>query len=86
MSKELNLYLVSQTENQDYEAFSAFIVAAESEEEAKSFDPYGGKMDWTAWNWHWCLTEKAVKVKLIGKAAKEQASEVILASSHTGYI
>ena len=84
MSKELNLYLVSQTENTNYDSYSAFVVAAESEEEARSFDPYGGKMDWAAWNPHWCLTEKAVKVKLIGKAVEDLASEVVLASFHAG--
>ena len=84
MSKELNLYLVSQEENTGYDTYSAFVVAAESVEEARSFDPYGGKMDWTDWNPHWCLTEQAVKVKLIGKAVEGSSTGVVLASFQAG--
>lgn len=37
----MNLYLISQSENDDYDTFDSFIVASESPEKAKLYHPYG---------------------------------------------
>jgi hypothetical protein len=67
----MNLYLISQTVNTNYEVFESAIVAAHSEDEARSIHPNGdlywnGKPD--KFNNTWCTKEDVI-VKLIGTAA-----------------
>lgn len=67
----MNLYLISQDVNKDYDTFYAAVVAAESEGEARLIHPYGHRHGDEGKEWcadAWCTPEN-VAVKLIGTAA-----------------
>jgi hypothetical protein len=83
----MNLYLISQTTNDNYDTYDSAVVAAENEEEARSLNPSGGfmtKEDWEALYTSWCNNPKQVKVMLIGKAIEGATTGVILASFNAG--
>jgi len=66
----MNLYLISQSVNNNYDTYDSAVVAAKSEDDARSMHPSGctnlnGK---TIWFDTWCSKED-VNVKLIGTAA-----------------
>lgn len=75
----LNLYLLSQDENETHDTFDSAVVAAENEEDARrikvgSIGKYGS----------WCLPE-FVEVKYIGIAADGiEAGERICGSFNAG--
>ena len=78
----MNLYLVSQGVNSDYDTYDSFVVAAESENDARAIHPSG-----RAWNGKnddgdWCAKED-VAVTLVGKAAK-LVKGVVCASFNAG--
>lgn len=75
----MNLYLISQTVNKGCDTYSAAIVAAQTELDARY--TYPGNFEWN--ETYWCKP-KDVKIKLIGKALKGTMSGVILASFHAG--
>lgn len=73
-----NIYLVSRTDNVDYDQYDAFVVTAENEEEAKTVinSKHDPDEDWTTWS-------HKVKVELIGVANSNKA-EIILGSFNAG--
>lgn len=85
----MNLYLLSQSVNNDYDTFDAVIVCAESELEARKIHPYGDGCDATdpiapryikeAW-----VEIKDVHVTLIGVANPGVPKGVVLASFNGG--
>ncbi len=59
----LNLYLISQTENNDYDTYDSAVVAAASEEEARLIYPDNWGMGQEKWNgskWLWYLEDGRV--------------------------
>lgn len=94
MKKSLNLYLISQTNNDDWDTYDSAVVAATSEEEAQLIHPSGdekknlpGKPDEDGdyYKWRdWTPRHEEVSVKLIGKAAKGIDAGVICSSFHAG--
>jgi hypothetical protein len=74
----MNLYLISQDVNTDYDTYDAAVVAAETEEEARNISPRGYISLST-----WAPVEK-VQVELIGKAIKGTEVGIILASFNAG--
>lgn len=55
MSKQLYIYLVSQTLNNDYDTFDSFVVVSESAEKALSYHPRSGQKNWSDYDnqeWH----------------------------------
>jgi hypothetical protein len=81
----MKLWLVSQEENDNYDTFDSFVVAAETEQEAKFTHPskrgesWDGKSDdYDTW-----APVEYVKVALIGEAA-EGVSGIICASFNAG--
>ena len=78
----MNLWKISQTENNKYETYDSCIVAAETEEEARNITPeYGGK-------WHtkyssWCSSPSKVSVEWVGSTSRE-LSGIILSSFNAG--
>lgn len=80
----MNLYLLSQDINNDYDTFDSVVVAAKSEDEARNINPscngWGKQMLYTGW----CARPDQVEVKLIGKAVKGTEAGVILASFNAG--
>lgn len=86
----MNLYLISQDANNDYDTYSDAVVVAESEEAAKLIHPDGSKTLPTAeddeWRYRdWVKIPDQVNAKLVGTAAEGlQAGQVICASFHAG--
>lgn len=73
----MKLWLISQTENNNYDTFDAVVVAAPSASAAKRIHPgYIGGETWAA--------QKHVMVKYIGTAAPDTKKDVILASFKAG--
>ena len=88
----MNLYKISQGVNKGYDTYDSAIVAADSENEAKQFHPYGETFEKRIvdnegdgyWIYRgWCKPEH-VSAALIGKAADDIETGVVLASFNAG--
>jgi hypothetical protein len=80
----MNLYLISQTFNEDYDTYDSAVVAAESEEAARLTPPARrGHNDGKSVELFWAAPEH-VSVKLIGEAAPGTEAGVICASFNAG--
>ncbi len=77
----MNLYRISQDENNDYDTYDSAIVAAETEAAARNINPGGN--DWGKYG-GWCSRPDMVKVELIGVATSGTAPGVVLASFNAG--
>lgn len=77
----MNLYLLTQTQNNNWDTYDSCIVAADSVAEARLIHPGG-------WVWpngdFWVRHPKDVTVKLIGVAAPNIEMGVICASFNAG--
>lgn len=85
----MNLYLISQSENDAYDTYDSAVVCAESEDHARDFHPRPGKavlIDWSrsSHNEVWCKSRDSVNVRLIGTAAEGVAAGVLCASFNAG--
>jgi hypothetical protein len=78
----MKIYHISQDENNDYDTYSAMVVAAANEVEAAVIHPDNGK--WDAPYSTWCSSPAAVTVKYLGEAAHDIPAGVLLASFHAG--
>lgn len=79
----MNLYLISQEYNDDYDTYDSAVVAANTEEEARLIHPSRG-LDWDGKNIAyagWC-DSKYVEVDFIGNTDREKG--VILTSFNAG--
>jgi hypothetical protein len=84
----MNLYLISQTENQCYDTYDSAVVAAPTEDDARLWIPGEGKSTPDSRNWKhgwndWCKSPDAVKVELIG-ISNQNEEGIILASFNAG--
>jgi len=75
----MKLYLISQKENNNWDTYDSFVVAAENEEAARTIIPlspskYGD----------WAFTLAAVEVKEIGTATDGTEAGTILGSFNAG--
>ena len=84
----LNLYLLEQDVNDDYDTFDSCVVAAENEDDARLMHPHG--LTWTGETWEgsrfwgvWAPPDN-VSVELIGVAAPTQTEGLIIASFNAG--
>ena len=77
----LNLYLISQDQNDDYDTYDSAVVAARNEEEARCTCP-GGRwgMNYTGW----CTTPDFVDVEFIGPAKSGMEAGVVISSFNAG--
>lgn len=85
----MNLYRISQTQNDDYDTYDSAVVCAESEEEARDLSPDGGVIAWDDEHirgvWFWCDRREAVKVEYLGELDNEQiTTRVICCSFNAG--
>lgn len=84
----MNLYLISQTENRDYDTYDSAVVCAPDENAARYMCPTGDVLTKENWadkcRWHWCLSPDVVSVELLGKANKNISVGVVCASFHAG--
>lgn len=80
----MNLYLISQHENNDYDTYDSAVVVAESAEAARLIHPSGD--GWDEFNRHaWATCPEHVKIKYLGKADELlKAEEIICASFNAG--
>ena len=83
----MNLYLISQTEKDDYDTFDAAVVAAPNADDARNIHP--GYEDGRLVNWdgnlcEWCSALEHVSAVLIGVAPVGTPKGVILASFNAG--
>jgi hypothetical protein len=80
----MNLYLISQTDRNDYDTYDSAVVAAENEEDARKIHP-GEYEEWTTHSYRtWASSPDLVTVRLIGQAAPGIETGVVLASFNAG--
>jgi len=81
---KLNLYLISQDVNNNYDTYSAAVVVAPDEDTARNIHPGGEDMANAGHKFSsWCLAED-VDVELIGEAAEDIDQGVVCVSFHAG--
>lgn len=83
----MNIYLISQTENNDYDTFDSAVVAAPSEESAKRIHPFStspyAEEESKEWNSSaWASKPENVTAKMIGTT--DLPAGLILASFNAG--
>ena len=83
----MNIYLLEQSENNDYDTHDSLVVIAENEEEAKKIHPDSD--GWTNNYWNtWASSPDKVKCTFLGKASKECIEKahgnIVLASFNAG--
>ena len=77
----MNLYLLTQNENNDYDTYDAIVVAAESEDQARLITPYDRGYYQSFGGW---ASPDKVAVELIGESVPGTEAGVILASFNAG--
>ena len=82
----MNIYKISQSENNGYDTFDSAIVAAESEEKARLINPDG---EWyynqkEKYYTAWAYKPEQVTVQFLGVAKEGTESGIILASFNAG--
>jgi hypothetical protein len=93
----MRLWIISQTDNDDYDTYDCAVVAAETEQEARLTSPSHYK--WIDGKWRYQRTDGSeiveeyrttwttpdkVKVELIGEAVEGTQQGIILASFNAG--
>ena len=79
----MNLYLISQSENDGYDTYDSAVVAAESEEEAVQIHP-GPSPKWGQGYSNWASSPEKVKCELIGVAIEGTEAGELLSSFNAG--
>lgn len=87
--KKLNIYVISQEENNEYDTYDSAVVVAEDEEQARDISPDGrGNIDWDLQRRDrygcWAFNRNKVKVVCVGEAAEIGVIGVIVASFNAG--
>jgi hypothetical protein len=77
----MNIYLLSQTDNDGYDTYSDCVVSAKSEDAARLISPSG---DFGGTWQSWADSPQSVVVKLIGVAVDGTKPGIILSSFHAG--
>lgn len=84
----MKLWLISQTVNNDYDTFDSAVMAAETEEEARTMVPsHFGFEEWGTDRYYqsgWVSNTEEVKVQYIGDAAEGTKKSQIIASFNAG--
>lgn len=80
----MNLYLISQEVNTDYDTYDSAVVCAESEEAARTTHPSGSEWDGTFGRYSSWSALADVKVKVIGIADATIPCGVVCASFNAG--
>ena len=82
----MNIYLLSQDINNDYDTYDSMVVSAKDEDEARKIHP-DGRSGWKGWRGKlfssWVETPSQVEVKYLGKAEGGKKG-IILSSSNPG--
>ena len=79
----MKLWLISQSEQNDYDTYDSAVVAAETEQVARNIHPSGYQEDWkTSWGRSWASIPENVKVEYLGEGSGEE--RIICASFNAG--
>jgi hypothetical protein len=85
---KLKLYLVSQTENSDYDTYDSFVIACEHEDVARNTNPQDGcvmtKKDWSYLYSTWCPSPDHVIVTYLGIADASVKHGIVCSSFNAG--
>jgi hypothetical protein len=73
----MKLFLISQSENHDYDAYDSAVVCALTESDARHMHPMDGE---SRFDYLWCSSADAVTVKFLGYATEGIGKGVICAS------
>ena len=81
----MNIYLLSQDTNTDYDTFDSMVVYANTEEEARNMHPeqnsgYGWGSEWGSW----AKIPEQVNIQYIGTNPSITEPSIILASFNAG--
>lgn len=82
----MQLWLMTQSVNTDYDTYGAAVVAAETEEDAREIHPDRSNrpsVDWKEWD-GWVMDKSHIVCTLIGIATPGTKRGVICASYHAG--
>ena len=80
----MNLYLISQSENNNYDTYDAMIVCAENENDARNITPEDDN-SFPSFMWSdWCSSPEQVTVEYLGIADGNITREIILSSFNNG--
>lgn len=85
----MNLFLISQTSNRDYDTYDSAVVCAKNEDHARKMSPGGENGEEAEFGQRHCHSSWAyrledVSVKLIGKAVKGMPVGVVCSSFNAG--
>lgn len=85
----MKLFLISQSQNQEYDTFDSAVVCAPDEEAARNMNPSGDNGAPMTWGGSllastWCNDPKHVTVKLLGTASDDLHAGVVCASFNAG--
>ena len=84
----MNIYKLTQTENNDYDTFDAIIVTAKTEQDARAIHPEQNSSWFTLHNWTekhatWATDPSHVTATLIG-VGNHEAGLIIMTSFNAG--
>jgi len=79
----VKLFLISQTENNDWDTWDAVVVCAESEDAARLIHPNHCR-EWGDSFSGWCSSPDLVTVEYIGEASDDLLPGVVLGSFNAG--
>ena len=83
----MNLYLIQQTDVNDYDIYHSAVVVAESPEEARKMHPKGNGMIPREHNFSWTNDPSLVEVTLLGRGEDWlRAGDVMCASYDTSRV
>ena len=81
----MKLFLISQSENTDYDTYDSAVVAAPDEETARNTHPcHGMPVNWVNPGIIWCSSVEHVRVQYLGEAADDIKQGVVCASFNAG--
>jgi len=96
----MNIYKLSQNDNNDYDTYDSMVVIAKDEEHARKMNPHSDNLstnehpifDFSEKNeslkhwpiWCWSKGPDTVQVKLIGKTIGRSESRIVLVSYNAG--
>ena len=80
----MNLYLLSQEQNNDWDTYDSCVVVANSPEEARWIRPDGSSWGGDLRHRGWAFSPDKVTVSLIGTAIDQEIGSVVIASFNAG--
>lgn len=80
----MKIYLLSQSDNNEYDTYDSIVVCAENKADALTINPEGLPFVEVERFGNWAKKKSSIKCKEIGIANKKQKRGVILASYNAG--